>query len=287
MRFAITGADRYLGVFEAFVRAGWQPVKLFTVPLGPLDRETSHAMVGYAADHGAAVQISRMTQRDMEDLKAQECDVLIVASYRWRIDDWTPYLKYAVNFHASPLPEARGPYPAVRAILEQRASWAITCHKVVDKFDRGDILAAQHFAMQPDETHESLDLKIQIAARRLATAVAGDFQALWHDATPQGAGSFWPLWKEIDRALDFQRTVSALMRQVRAFGRLDTLAFVSGRWLTIRRAVGWEEGSGPPPGTVAHVNGRTIVVAAADGYVGLLEWEFADDETLARLTRIT
>src|ERR1700677_440538 len=30
MRFAITGCDRYLGIFEAFVRAGWRPLRLFT-----------------------------------------------------------------------------------------------------------------------------------------------------------------------------------------------------------------------------------------------------------------
>ena len=31
-RFAITATDRYLGVFKAFVEAGWAPVKLFTAP---------------------------------------------------------------------------------------------------------------------------------------------------------------------------------------------------------------------------------------------------------------
>jgi hypothetical protein len=38
-----------------------------------------------------------------------------------------------------PLPEGRGagPYPLTRAILEARDFWAITCHKLSEKFDEG------------------------------------------------------------------------------------------------------------------------------------------------------
>jgi len=32
MRFAITVSDRYLGVFDALLKAGWEPIRLFTSP---------------------------------------------------------------------------------------------------------------------------------------------------------------------------------------------------------------------------------------------------------------
>ena len=58
-------------------------------------------------------------------------------------------MPFAVNFHASPLPNARGPYPAFRAILEGRRSWGVTCHRLEHGFDAGDILAAEVFFRSP------------------------------------------------------------------------------------------------------------------------------------------
>src|SRR5277367_6474989 len=139
MRFAITAIDRYLGVFETLVRAGWAPVKLFTIPMRNLiDRH--HAVIAFAERHKISIQLSRMTGDDMRALGEENCDALIVASYNWKIPDWQPFLKYGVNFHASPLPDGRGPYPAVRAILEQRKSWAVACHKLTQEMDKGDVL---------------------------------------------------------------------------------------------------------------------------------------------------
>ena len=155
MNFAITATDRFLGVFDAFVCAGWKPLKLFTVPLvHPLSNQ--QAVIAYAQKHNAAIQLSQMTEHDLAELRDMGCETLIVASYDWKIPNWQPYLKYAVNFHSSPLPDGRGPYPVSRAILENKSFWGMTCHKITDKIDKGKILAADLFSMQPDECHESL-----------------------------------------------------------------------------------------------------------------------------------
>src|SRR5271155_983950 len=100
MRFAITAVDRYLGVFEAFVHAGWEPVKLFTVPMRSFI-DSHHAVIAYAEQRHVPIQLSRMTEQDLHALGEQGCEVLIVASYNWKIGDWRPFLKYAVNFHSS------------------------------------------------------------------------------------------------------------------------------------------------------------------------------------------
>src|SRR5471032_2681612 len=101
MRFAITATDRFLGVFQALVEAGWQPVKLFTLPV---DDRLFHnkAAIDFAHRLGIPAQITPLIQPDLENLAQLGCDALVVASYNHRIGDWTPYLKYAVNFHPSP-----------------------------------------------------------------------------------------------------------------------------------------------------------------------------------------
>jgi methionyl-tRNA formyltransferase len=276
MRFAITTIDRYLGVFKALVSAGWAPLKLFTQQVsGPL--ESNDAVIAFAERHHAAVQISRLTQRDLQLLAEQGCEALVVAGYSWRIPDWRPFLKYAVNFHASPLPEARGPYPAVRAILENRDSWGVTCHQLSPEFDRADILASETFPLHPDECHESLDLKVQMAAQRLATAVSGQFLELWTHAESQAEGSYWPHGINESRVIDFAWSVDQIMRNVRAHGLLETHARVNNKQLSVRRAVGWTEAHGHKPGDVVHRSNRKVVVAARDGYIGLVEWSFADE----------
>jgi methionyl-tRNA formyltransferase len=282
MKFAITAIDRYCGVLEAFLAAGWEPVKLFTVEARS-ELDSQRAVIALAAQHGAAIQISRMTAPDLADLAARGCEALIVASYDWPIGDWTPYLKYAVNFHASPLPEGRGPYPAPRAILERRDAWGVACHRLTTEIDRGEILDAEAFALRPDECHESLDLKIQMAAARLASRLAGDFAGAWARARPQGEGSYWRKCALRERVLDFRAPVDDVVRHVRAFGATGSLAAIGATWFAVRRAVGWAERHDLAPGAVAHVHNRSIVIATPDGYVALLETEPAPRAAVVEL----
>ena len=271
MRFAITTVDRYLGVFEAFCQAGWTPLKLFTVPVRDPEHGNQRAVIALAESKGAAIQLSRIAQKDLADLGVNGCDVLLVASYDWRVPDWHLLVKYAINFHPAPLPVGRGPYPVPRAILESRPSWAVTCHRLTAQIDAGEILATETFRLRAAECHESLDLRLQMAAKRLAGRVARNFVELWQGATPQGDGSYWPRITMPDRVVDFTRRVDDLLQHVRAYGRTGSVANVNGTWLIVKRAVGWQDTHNAAPGTVVHIHERTIVIAVADGYLALLE----------------
>jgi len=277
MRFAIAAAsDRYLGVFESFVQAGWKPVKLFTV--GAEDKfDEQRSVIACAEKNGAAVQSTRMTESDIRALRDLGCEALVVAGYLWKIPEWNASLKYAVNFHPSPLPRGRGAYPAVRAILEKWDHWAVTCHKLAAEFDSGDILAAEKFPLAPDECHERLDLKIQMASRKLAARVAGQFTALWDKATPQQGGDYWKKPELWERVIDFSKPVEDILRHIRAYGSNVSFAKLDGKWFGITRAAGWPEAHQYKPGSVVHVYNRSIVVAAADGYVGLLDLDVAPE----------
>lgn len=275
MRFAITATDRYLGVFQAFIERGWQPLKLFTTPV---DQRMHHnrAVIDYAARLKIDVQLARLDEQSLRELSAAGCEALVVASYQWRIADWRPYLKYAVNFHPSPLPLGRGPYPLPGAILENLPAWGISCHKLEPEFDAGDVLRSELFPLAADEDHDTLDLKLQLAARRLASNVATHFEADWNAAIPQSGGSYHSLWTQEERQLDFTQSVAQILRRVRAFGPIETLVQVNGALLYVRRAVGWCEMHSLRPGQVVLVNHMAMVFAVADGYIGLTEWSLID-----------
>lgn len=271
MRFAITGVDRSFSIFEAFLQAGWEPLKVFTAPVD--DYHDHHIkLVTRANALKIPIQLSRITDDDLYQLGAAGCEVLVVSNYGWRIGDWARYLPHAINFHPSLLPDARGPYPMVRAILRAEPHWGVTCHKVSAEFDAGDILTQSAFALQDDETLDSLNLKIEIAAGRLAGRVARDFKTLWAQARPQEGGSYWGKFTDAERTLDFNQPVADILRVVRAFGRIECLARLDRHTVYVRRAVGWVEAHAHQPGTVVYEQHRQKVVAVADGYVGLIEW---------------
>jgi len=284
MRFAITGNDRTLGVFEAFVSAGWKPLKLFTVPAGNV-HDSNIAAAAFAEHHHAAIQMSRMTDLDILELQEQGCEALVVASYNWRIENWQRYLKYAVNFHPSPLPIGRGPDPLPRAIQENLGSWGVTCHRLAPEIDAGDILAMEEFPLQPDECHESLTLKVQMASKQLASRVARQFIELWDNATPQGEGSYWPRSKFLDRCVKFDNKVETITRHIRSFGDIESYVNINNAWISVKRTSGWNEQHDKKPGTVVHIYGRTLVIAVQDGYIALLEWDSVHQDIMKVLRK--
>jgi methionyl-tRNA formyltransferase len=271
MRFAFAGFDRWRVVFDAFVAAGWEPVALFTFPLDN-QIEFNNEMVERAQQLRIPVKLSRIEEDDLRQLARQRCDALIVSGYDWRIPDWREHLRYAANFHPSPLPEGRGPYPLTRAVLDDRREWGISCHRVDADFDTGELIATERFPIEADEWHETLQLRLQLAAKRLASHVARDFERLWRDSRPQTQGSYWPRISESERTLDFTRPVAESMRIVRALGLIECLAPLHGAKVYVKRAVAWQETHQYEPGQVVHQYHRWVVIAAADGYVALIEW---------------
>jgi len=163
-------------------------------------------------------------------------------------------------------------------ILERASTWGVSCHKVEQDFDVGDVLKNIEFRISADDDHDSVDLKIQLANQRLAGEVADRFVELWDRARPQGEGSYYPLWSDQDRSLDFSHTVAQILCRVRAFGPVECLARVNNVTLFVRRAVGWVESHRVVAGTVVYANGLSLVVAVADGFVALTEWSLLGPE---------
>jgi methionyl-tRNA formyltransferase len=274
MKFAFAGIDFLGGVFEGLLDAGWTPVKLFTRPCdGVYDH--NEVVVARARSLRLPIQLSRIRERDIEALQAEHGRdwALVVAGYPWLIKGWKGRAAYGLNFHPSPLPTGRGPYPLFRAVLDRYETWGVTAHVLADGFDTGDILAQEIFGLSPRESHETLLAKCQMAARRLAAGPLGrDLPNRWRRAEPQGDGSYWPRATDADRTLDFRQDVETVLRRVRAFGTVETIARLGDARVYVAEAQGWQERHAHTPGAVVHRHRRHVVVAALDGYVQLTRW---------------
>lgn len=271
MRFAITLTDRFKPLLDIALQAGWQPLKLFTSPLDGKIHD-NRQVIEQAARLGIPVQLSPMTPADLAALAAQGCEALLLGSYDWKIPDWRPHLAHAVNFHPSPLPEGRGPYPMVRAILEQRAVWGVSCHVVEPSFDSGALLDQQLFALSTEETLHTLEWKCQRALEQLARRVIPQFAAQWQQARPQGRGSYWPRWSEAERTLDLSGPLAVIQRQLRAFGDINCLAVANDVGFIVHRAHGWLEQHDCKPGSLVGSVDLCMLFAVADGFLAVSEW---------------
>jgi len=271
MRFAFAGIDFLGDVFETFVARGWQPVKLFSRPCDGI-YDFNEATIARARGLKIPVQTARIAPSDLAGLKASGCDVLVVAGYPWLVRGWEQHLPYAFNFHPSPLPQGRGPYPLFRAILDGVPEWGVTAHALEPSFDTGPILAQKRFALSPGETHDTLLARCQMAAKEIAEPLAKDLPTLWAGARPQGPGTYWPRITQAERTVNWAGNVEDALRTIRAFGSIEAFAQVDSRYVYVWEATGWQERHGYQPGALVHRHRKHMVVAARDGFVQITGW---------------
>jgi methionyl-tRNA formyltransferase len=122
-----------------------------------------------------------------------------------------------LNFHPAPLPDLRGLGGYNVAILEGRDEWGVSCHFVDERFDTGDLVEVERFAIDPlGTTAFSLDLASQerllgLFRRVMAEVLAG--QSL--PRSPQGDGRY--VAREEFEELRRVRPGDDLGRKLRAF----------------------------------------------------------------------
>ena len=271
MRFAYAGIDMLAPAFEALLQSGWTVAKLFTRPCDGLV-DFNERVIATAQQCAIPVQETRITPADIAALADDGVECLVVAGYKWRVTGWEGVLPYAFNIHPSLLPEARGPFPVIRALLEGRSSWGVSAHKLAHDFDTGDILGREAFAVAPSDTLDSVMIRCQFAAGRLAARLAQDLPGSWRAAEPQGPGSYWPRPSDADRRLRFDAGTRAVLDTVRAFGRVETIARLDGHDYHVAAACGWVEAHRLPAGLVVHAHGGHLTVTTQDGFVVLTRW---------------
>lgn len=102
----------------------------------------------------------------MEDLKS---DIGVVFAYGKILPQWLLDLpKHGIiNIHASLLPRWRGAAPIQRAIMEDDKVTGVTIMEVVFELDAGDILLQEEIEIEPQDTAETLALRMSAVSSEL------------------------------------------------------------------------------------------------------------------------
>ncbi len=122
-----------------------------------------------------------------------------------------------LNFHPAPLPDYRGVGGYNVAVLDGLSEWGVSCHFVDERFDTGDLVEVDRFAIDPEaETAFSLDLRSQerllaLFERVLARVAAGEELP----RAPQGEGRY--VTRAEFHELRVVRPGDDLSRKLRAF----------------------------------------------------------------------
>ena len=138
-------------------------------------------VIDWAAEHGVTV-VSRGELNGLEQVDY----LLSVANLKLlTADELAIPKKGAINFHDGPLPEIAGVNNPSWAIHGQVSEYGVTWHEMVSDVDRGDILAAERFELEADETSVSLNTRCFHAGFRSFQALLARIETGTLDRTAQ------------------------------------------------------------------------------------------------------
>ena len=118
------------------------------------------------------------TVSSQQELESQDVDLVISYMCRFLVKSQTLARgKYALNFHAGPLPEFGGWAFYNIAILEDSPEYGCTCHIMDEAFDTGPLVNVRRFHINPrQETALSLERKAQIEMVLLFREVVANYE---------------------------------------------------------------------------------------------------------------
>lgn len=180
-----------------------------------------------------------------------------------------------LNIHPSLLPLLRGPSPIQGAILHQYDKSGISIQRLAPEMDSGDLLLTHEFALQGDETTQSLTEIVQDKAALLAVEAMRKVASGSAAFLPQkGEPTYTTLITREMALIDWSlpaKSIHALIRGMYPWPKAYTT--FAGETLFITSVVGTLKDAGSdrvPPGSdvgqvVAKQKGRGVAIATGDG----------------------
>jgi methionyl-tRNA formyltransferase len=191
----------------------------------------------------------------------------------------------ALNLHPSLLPKFRGRSPLNWVLVEGETETGVTLHYMVEKPDRGDIVAQRRIAIDEGETALSLHRKATAAARELwkeayPLLAAGRAPRIPQD---QSRASYYGGRTPADGEIDWRRPARRLYDLVRAVTHPYPGAF---SWRNGRRLFVWWAKPGEPPrplapGEVEVTAERRVWIGAGEGALRLERVQVEGEAELA------
>ena len=163
---------------------------------------------------------AKLGRAEREDIAALKCDLLISFAYG-RIFG-PKFLELfpmgGINIHPSLLPKYRGPSPITAAILHRDKETGITIQKLGLEMDAGDILAQESFALNGNETTESLSQFVSELAAKMLKSLIPDIARGFVKSRPQaGEPLYCSLITKEQGRLDWNLPAEEIDAQVRAY----------------------------------------------------------------------
>jgi len=271
MILVFCGTPRFaVPTLERLVEAGHAVALVVTQPDRPRGRgmEVAASPVKDAAIRLGIAVVQPVTIKNNAEFRAQLAaigpDAIIVVGYGRIIPQWMIDLPRLgnLNLHASLLPKYRGAAPIQWAIANGESVTGVTTMRIDAGLDTGDILMQREIPIAPEDTAETLGLKLaSIGADLMVETLRGLENGQVRPAPQDHAqATLAPILKKGDGRMDFARSASDLFNRLRGFqpwpGAFTTL---KGKTLQVHRAQALQPAVKLTPGDVA-VEGMHLFV---------------------------
>jgi len=271
MILVFCGTPRFaVPTLERLVEAGHAVALVVTQPDRPRGRgmEVAASPVKDAAIRLGIAVVQPVTIKNNAEFRAQLAaigpDAIIVVGYGRIIPQWMIDLPRLgnLNLHASLLPKYRGAAPIQWAIANGESVTGVTTMRIDAGLDTGDILMQREIPIAPEDTAETLGLKLaSIGADLMVETLRGLENGQVRPAPQDHAqATLAPILKKEDGRMDFARSASDLFNRLRGFqpwpGAFTTF---KGKTLQVHRAQPLQPAVKLTPGDVA-VEGMRLFV---------------------------
>ncbi|MGE4453159.1 MAG: methionyl-tRNA formyltransferase [Sphaerochaeta sp.] len=164
------------------------------------------------------LQFDRLAREAREQAKAYASDTLVCFAYgRLFGPKFLSLFDECLNIHPSLLPLLRGPSPIQGAIMSQASETGISIQRIASEMDCGDLLLAEQFSLEGDETTESLTHLVAERAAALSLKALERLQQGTAVFSPQsGEATYTKLITQDMATLDFSKSAKELHAQIRA-----------------------------------------------------------------------
>lgn len=240
--------DFAVGILDSIVKndAG-EVVGVVTQPDKPKGRSgvpVSSPAKEYALAHGIKVYqpVKIKAQEEVGVLRGIDADIYVVAAFGQilskEILDLPQY--GCINVHASLLPMYRGAAPIQWAIYDGQEYTGVTVQQMNEGIDTGDIISSTRVDIAPDETGESLFMKLRDAGAKLIvdTLQSIENNTAQHVPQDESKATYAKILKKEMGCIDFARPAEEIERMIRAFTPWPGgYTYLNGKMLKIKQCM--------------------------------------------------
>ena len=182
MKIVFFGNTKYSRIVQEILHRKFKLAAVVTIPDKPKGRSrklTPSPTKEFAQKNNIEVwEIAKITNADVDKIANLGADFFVVADYGLILPPTLLRLpKFdSLNVHHSLLPRYRGPAPAQTTILNGDKVTGVTIISMTYNVDAGDILAQKEYKLSPDETCDSLLVKLNTLGAELAINVIENYQ---------------------------------------------------------------------------------------------------------------